>query len=803
VTPGDALPPRPFGGAGAPALETGPRPERVDVRIRGVVQGVGFRPFVYSLARRLGVTGRVWNDHEGVGIEAEGPPESLAAFVDGLKADPPPLAVIQSVEVERGEVTGLTSFCIVDSLDGRGRRTLVSPDIAPCARCLEEMWDPSDRRYRYPFINCTHCGPRFTIIQALPYDRPRTTMSDFPMCEACRKEYEDPGDRRYHAQPVACPECGPTLAFHAPDGAEPGASCDGRSPLAHADRALARAVESLARGSIVAIKGLGGYHLACDALEPEVVAELRRRKHRPHRPLAVMVSTLEEARRLASMSPREEALLAGRERPVVLARRRPDAGIPRQVAPDNAYVGLMLPSTPLHELLLADWRARSAPERPAPLVMTSGNPSGEPTLRTEEEAFARLRGIADAFLAHDRRIHVRVDDSVVRVRGGIGFPLRRARGWAPLPVPLPFPVPPSLAVGGELKNVVCLAEGTEAFLGPHLGDMENLETLRAFEETVDHLQRIFRTSPERIVCDLHPRYLSTRWARERGGIGVQHHHAHATSLMAEHGLPRDARVLAFVFDGTGFGTDGAVWGGEVLATRYDGFQRVAHLAYVPLPGGNASVLKPYRMALAHLHAAEEPWREGLAPVARCPELERQAVLHQLETGLNAVPTSSMGRLFDAVASILGVRHEISYEGQAAIELEHRADAWARAAGRSSVEGYRFGLVDREDGPLVIDPSPVIRDLVEDVRAGRPAGECAAAFLEAIARMTVEVTGRLVERPGEMSVGFSGGVFQNSTLTERVVSLHRELGRDPLLHHLVPPNDGGLALGQIVAGTSAD
>ncbi len=759
--------------------------ERAAVRIHitGVVQGVGFRPFVYRLATGLGLFGWVRNTSSGVEIEAAGPEEALRDFAQRLREEAPPLARVEQVTAEPlpppADLFG-GRFAILHSEGRPGDFLPISPDVAICEDCRRELFDPRDRRYRYPFINCTHCGPRFTIIRDIPYDRPNTTMAAFRMCPDCQAEYDDPANRRFHAQPNACPVCGPQVFFLNPEA----------SSLPSGEAAIQAARVALRAGKVVAVKGLGGFHLACDAQNDAVVEELRRRKGRVDKPFALMAFDLETVERLCYLSPEERALLASRERPIVLLRRRPEAPISPRVAPGNPCLGVMLPYTPLHYLLL-----EPAEDFPLALVMTSGNYAEEPIATDNDEARVRLAGLADAFLLHNRDIHARCDDSVLRIFQGNELPIRRSRGYAPYPVHLPHAVRPVLAVGGELKNTFCLTRERYAFLSQHIGDMENYETLRFFEEMVEQLSRTFRIEPEAIACDMHPGYLSTRYARERAQrsglplVPVQHHHAHVAACLAENGHPGDRPALGVAFDGTGYGTDGAIWGGEFLIADYRSFRRAAHLRYLPLPGGDAAIRRPYRIALAYLWAAGIPW-EGLPPVAAASEEERAVLHRQLERGLNVVPTSSMGRLFDAVASLAGVRQTINYEAQAAMELEGMAEA-----GES--EAYTFALEEGAD--LIVDPFPLLRAVVADVRSGVPAGRISARFHNAVARMVLDICLRLRRASGLNEVALSGGVFQNVTLLEKTVLLLREAGFRLYLHRLVPPNDAGIALGQAVIG----
>ncbi|MFE7122766.1 carbamoyltransferase HypF [Streptomyces sp. NPDC057617] len=778
--------------------------ERWHVLVRGVVQGVGFRPFVYALATGLGLTGWVTNTAEGVSLEVEGPAEDVAAFCERLASDAPPLAVVESVRHRPVPADGGSGFTIrpsADSGSGGAGRTLVSPDMATCDACLAELADPADRRYRHPFISCTHCGPRFTVVTGLPYDRARTTMAGFPLCADCAREYEDPADRRFHAQPVACHACGPRLSLlrHASGGPAMTASGEG---------ALAEARRLLAAGAVVAVKGLGGYHLACDASDATAVAVLRARKSRGAKPFAVMAGSLETVERLAFVGSEERELLLGQRRPIVLLRRR-EGGEPLVadgVAPGSSELGVLMPYTPLHHLLLG---LPGDPPGPPVLVMTSGNRSGEPIVTDDKDALSRLDGLADAWLTHDRPLRVACDDSVVRVCAGRVLPVRRSRGYAPLPVALPVPVEPALAVGGDLKNAFCVAEGGYAWLSAHIGDMDELATLTAFEAAVGHLSELASVTPRVLVADRHPGYRSGQWAERHAGgrpvRRVQHHHAHVASAMAEHGLDGSAPVIGVAFDGTGYGDDGAVWGGEVLLADYDGFRRFGRLAYVPLPGGDAAVRNPYRMALSHLRAAGLPWSDELPCAAACSAGERRLLERQLTRGVACVPTSSMGRLFDAVASLAGVCHRVEYEAQAAMELESAAVAGGGLAGCGPAEGgpavgYRFGLVPGRPGDgveLVADPAPLLAAAVRDIRAGAGAPVVAARFHGAVTWLVGELCRAARDRTGLTTVALTGGVFCNALLTAGCTELLERDGFTVLRHHVVPPNDGGLALGQLM------
>ena len=747
--------------------------------VTGLVQGVGFRPFAYALAADLALSGSVANTGDGVVIEVEGDADAVHDYGRRLREDAPPLAMVLAVDTDDVPVQGGTGFTIEASQHGPAR-TLASPDVAICADCLRELRDPADRRYRHPFITCTNCGPRFTIIRSLPYDRAATTMAGFPMCPQCRAEYEDPSDRRFHAQPIACPDCGPRLSLWPSGPADP----------------VQDARRLLAEGKIVAVKGLGGYHLACDARNPAAVAELRRRKQRGGKPFAVMVADVGTARRLADLSDDEEALLTGIRRPIVLAARRPDADIAAEVAPDNPDLGLMLPYTPLHVLLFG---LPGDPAGPDALVMTSGNLSGEPIVIDDEEALDRLGRIADAWLRHDRPIRVPCDDAVSRHADGAELPIRRSRGYAPLPIALPFEVPPMLAAGADLKNTCALASGRYAWVSQHIGDMDDLATIEALTATEAHLEELTGVRPAMLVADLHPDYRSGRWAREhadgRPVVLVQHHHAHIASVMAEHGLDADERVIGVAFDGTGYGPDGAVWGGEVLVASYKAYRRAARLGYVPLAGGDASVLRPYRMALAHLHAARIPWHPDLPAVRACPAAERDLLARQFGTGSGCVPTSSMGRLFDAVASLAGVRHTVEYEAEAAIVLEGLSRTQAPG------DAYDWDINATPDGLDVADAGPVIRRIAADLLAGEAPAVVGRRFHLAVAELVAGLAVRCREQTGLDVVALGGGVFQNTLLITDATRLLRERGFTVLRPRLLPPNDGGIALGQLAIGAS--
>ncbi|MFJ4466725.1 carbamoyltransferase HypF [Streptomyces sp. NPDC089424] len=773
-----------------PDVRTGRAVRRARVVVRGVVQGVGFRPYLYGLATTLRLSGHVTNTGDGVLVEVEGTPDAVARFCTGIAPGAPPLAQVEAVEATDLPPTGDRGFRIVASHTSGTVRTLVAPDTATCADCLAELSDPADRRHRHPFITCTHCGPRFTIVTGLPYDRAHTTMADFPLCPDCAREYEDPADRRFHAQPVACPACGPRLRL----ADARGETVDG-DPI-EAARAL------LAAGAVLAVKGVGGYHLACDATDPAAVGELRRRKARGHKPFALMAGDVADVEHLVRVGPAERELLTGRVRPIVLMRRRaagraaPGAPVPAEgVAPGSADLGVMLPYTPVHHLLFG------GEDAPRLLVMTSGNLSGEPVVTDDAEALERLAVLADAWLTHDRPIHVPCDDSVVRVCDGEPLVLRRSRGYAPLPVPLPVPVSPALAVGGDLKNVFCLGEGRRAWLSAHVGDMDDLATQRMFDRAERQLESITGVRPALLATDTHPGYRSAAWARRhaegRPVVPVQHHHAHVAAVMAEHGLGAADRVIGVAFDGTGHGHDGAVWGGEFLLAGYDGFRRFGHLAYVPLPGADAAVRRPYRMALAHLHAAGLAAGPDLPCVAACPPAELPVLRAQLDRGLNCVPTSSMGRLFDAVASLAGVCQHVGYEAQAAVELEAAA---VSAVGEDHDPRYAFRTAGA--ATVTAGAGPLLAAVTEDVRAGVPAAVIAVRFHLAVARLVRLVCAAARTETGLETVALSGGVFANTLLSSACARGLRADGFTVLRHRGIPPNDGGLALGQLVVAARA-
>ncbi|MDY6872583.1 MAG: carbamoyltransferase HypF [Chloroflexota bacterium] len=744
------------------------------IHINGIVQGVGFRPFVYNLAMQHNLSGWVCNSASGVDIEVTGAPQEMAAFIEALPDEAPSLAQIDSIDTEKIPIETFNGFEIVPSQDSAADFIPVSPDVAICEQCKSELFDSADRRFRYPFINCTNCGPRFTIIKDIPYDRPLTTMAGFEMCPACREEYENPADRRFHAQPIACPICGPQVWLEDVDG----------NKLVEREEAIQQARTQLAEGKILAIKGLGGFHLACDASNESAVAALRQRKHRPGKPFALMASGLEAIQRYVTVDPAAKELLTSPQAPIVLMPRVPDADLAENIAPGQNRLGFMLPYTPLHLLLL-----EPAPGYPQALVMTSGNRSEEPIIRENAAARERLAGIADAFLLHDRPIHMRIDDSVYTTVQNKPYPVRRARGYAPNPIRLEKTLPKVLAVGPQMKNTFCLTRDRYAFLSHYIGEMENWETLQDYEAAILHYETLFRIHPEVIGYDLHPDYASTRYALDRAdrddlpAIAIQHHHAHLAAGLVENKLPPDQTVAGLIFDGTGYGTDDTIWGGEALLGSCAGFSRPFCLQPIPLPGGEASIRKPARIALSLLWAYDLPWDERLNPVRALPPLEREALQHQLESGINTPLSSSMGRLFDAVSALLGVREAISYEAQAAIELEAVADPDELGYYPWQIDGDKINL------RLMLDA------LLVDLANKEAPPLIAARFHNTLARLSLDLAKRIREQFNIRQIVLSGGVWQNLRLLETTIELLQDNGFTPLIHRQLPPNDGCVAFGQ--------
>lgn len=793
---------RPNPGADDASASPDREPASIQARrlhVEGVVQGVGFRPFIHRLAVRHGLSGWVRNESGEVFIEVEGPAGALEAFVHELRADAPVLARIDRLEAEAVPSRGTAEFRVLESRATEGRLP-VSPDVATCDACRRELFDPADRRHGFPFITCTDCGPRYTVIEEMPYDRVRTAMRAFPQCPACRREYTDPADRRFHSETNSCPECGPRVWLTRPDG----------SSLAAGAASIAGAAEALVEGEIVAIRGLGGYHLACDGTNEEAVRRLRSRKTRDQKPLAVMVLDVEDARSLGRVGPMEAATLTGAQRPIVLLRARADSGLAESVSPGLDTVGVMLAYTPLHLLLL---------ERAArPLVMTSGNLSEVPICTSNAEATDRLDGVADAFLMHDREIVSRYDDSVVRVMGGAPVFVRRARGYAPLPVPLPVASPrPLLAVGPHLKNTFSLVAGDVAFVSQHVGDLENAETLDHYREALLRFKALFRIEPEVIARDLHPGYLSSRIAEEMGldrVIDVQHHHAHIAAVAGEHGV--EDPVIGVAYDGTGYGDDGHTWGAELLMADLVGYRRLAHLRYAPMPGGDLAARSPWRVLAGYASLDPGPSRSFEPAFREVAAEERRIVEAQIERRLNAPLASSMGRLFDAAAAVLGVRREAYYEGQAAMELEAlasrylarldggRSDPADLAVSEAAPAGAPLGGMPVRQAagePAALDPVPLLAELGERRAAGEDAGWLAAAFHRAVGETTVELAEAACREHGLDRVALGGGVFQNALLVAIVVQGLESRGLLVLLPERLGPNDGSISYGQAVVAAA--
>jgi len=747
---------------------------RKEVQVSGIVQGVGFRPYVYRLATDRNLGGNISNTPAGVTIEVQGPQDVIEDFLSRLSGEAPALAQITDVIVREMPCQPDRSFEILPSHRGEPASTLISPDVAVCEDCLRELFDPLDRRYRYPFINCTNCGPRFTIVRDIPYDRPRTSMSVFPMCEECRAEYDDPRNRRFHAQPNACWECGPQLELW-----------DSQGHRSNTGDPVETAVERLHLGEILAVKGLGGFHLAVDAADPVAVERLREHKRRIEKPFAVMVRDIEAASRLCEMDAESQRLLSSRERPIVLLPRKKNAAIAETVAPNQCDLGLFLPYTPLHHLLFAEGKF-------AALVMTSGNLSEEPIAIDNRETVERLGGIADGFLVHNREILLRCDDSVVRHASGKVRQIRRSRGYVPAPVRLREEVPQILAVGGELKNTVCLTRHNLAFLSQHIGDLESVESFRFFREAIAYLSRILEIEPKVIAYDLHPEYLSTKWALQQTGVrlvGVQHHHAHIASCMAEHQL--DGRVIGLALDGTGYGTDGHIWGGEALFASYASFERAAHFAYAPLPGGSMAIREPWRMAVSYLWQTfrEDCLALDIPFVRELDTAEASLLLRMISKQVNCPLTSSCGRLFDAVAALIGIRQVASYEAQAAIELEMAARL------SNETRGYPFAI-HLQDGHWQVHTAPLFRAIVEDLRRKVPRETISRRFHNGLVETLARLACLLRQESSIHRVCLSGGTFNNSLVFEHLTQKLESDGFEVYTHSRVPTGDGGLSLGQV-------
>lgn len=750
------------------------------IKVKGIVQGVGFRPFVYGLAEKYSLTGWVRNSSSGVDIVLNGAAGDLDHFVSELKVHPPTLAQIDLLEVQEIAPDGFTDFVILPSLPEEGEFVPISPDMSICADCQRELFDPANRRYRYPFINCTNCGPRFSIIKDIPYDRPKTTMAGFKLCSTCQREYDNPSDRRFHAQPTACPDCGPQVWFESRG-----------QRLGEKEDAIQMARHWLREGKIIAIKGLGGFHLACDASNPAAVTQLRDRKKRSDKPFALMAFSLNEIQKYCLVSAAEAELLVSPQHPIVLLQMLPGTDLAPAVAPGQNQLGFMFPYTPLHLLLLE-------PEAgyPTALVMTSGNLSEEPVAFEDAEALNRLSPIADGFLLNDRPIHMRVDDSVYRIVQSRPYPIRRSRGYAPQGIQLPQPMEQILAVGAELKNTFCLTRESYAFISHHIGDLENYETLQSFETGIEHFKRLFRIEPQLVSADLHPDYLSTRYAQaycrehEIPLIQVQHHHAHLAACLADNGWNTTEPVIGLAFDGTGMGTDGVIWGSEVLIGGYKGFSRRFHLSEMPLPGGDAATRNPARIALAYLHACNLDWEPDLPSEQFLCSEERTVLRSQLTYQINTPMTTSMGRLFDAVSALIGVRQKASYEGQAAIEFENLCDP-------DEASAYHFEV--DEERILV---APLLEQVYHDWRENTAKSLISARFHNGLANILLEICLKLQSETSLDTVAFSGGVWQNITLLHKTLTRMNQSGFKTLIHRQVPTNDGGICLGQVMIAAFA-
>ena len=765
--------------------------KRMQISANGLVQGVGFRPYIYNLATKLSLSGFVQNNTSGIFIDIEGSNSSLNEFLTCLVNTPPPHAIIEDIQYTTLPPKGYKDFIIEESALKENNTTMICADISTCPDCLKELFDPMDLRYRYPFINCTNCGPRFTIVKDIPYDRINTTMSNFNMCHDCNSEYHDPRNRRFHAQPNACPVCGPQLMLLNNEGF----AVQTQDPIS-------TVCTLLHDGKIVAVKGLGGYHIACDALNSKSVSLLRSRKYREDKPFAVMMENIETVNKFCFVNAKEETLLLSTQRPIVLLKKKSDCTIPHDIAPDNLYLGVMLPYTPLHHLIIRESRL--------PLIMTSGNVSDEPIAYKDSEALERLKGIADYFLVHDRDIFMRCDDSVVKMVDDKEMIIRRSRGYAPFPLRLQYTFSkPILACGAFLKNTFCLARGNHAFLSHHIGDLENTETMNSYETAIEHYKRLFSIEPEMIAYDLHPEYLSTKYALAQRDdmfkIGVQHHHAHIVSCMAENGIHH--KVIGVAFDGLGYGDDGNFWGGEFFIADLSGYQRAGHLDYVPMPGGEQAIKEPWRMAISYLYQIYSSDISSIImpfpphftgePKTIVDHPKIKVLLKMLSQRIHCPLTSSMGRLFDGVASLLDLQHFVNYEGQAAIKLESIADE--RETGH-----YPFGINTNAGAHcnrlIVIQWQPVIKHIIEDMQHGIASSIISARFHNSIVDMVYQVCIILRNSKGVNDVVLSGGVFQNNFLLSRLVKKLKLQGFTLYSHKKVPCNDGGLSLGQaVIAG----
>lgn len=750
-------------------LERDIRMRRVFLTVEGIVQGVGFRPFIYNLASSFSLNGWVNNNSEGVYVDVEGSESSISEFIKKVKSNPPPLARIENIKVEEMPLANYSQFVIKKSEVTEEKITLISPDMATCKDCINDIHDPNNRRYRYPFTNCTNCGPRFTIIKSIPYDRDKTTMKKFKMCDECEHEYKDPTNRRFHAQPNACKSCGPELWV-----------TDNSGNLINTDDPLKFTTEKLKEGYIFAIKGLGGFHLACDATNPRSVELLRTRKHRPYKPLAVMAGNIDAAKKYCTINEKEEELLTGIRKPIVLLNRNDNYDLPEAVAPNQKTLGVMLPYTPLHELLFSDELQL--------LIMTSANVYGLPLEYINESAIEKLSGIVDYFLMHNRDIYIPIDDSVVRVVDDEEMMIRRARGYAPDPIKL-RECKDILACGPNMKNTFCIWREGFLFMSQHNGDLENLETIEHYKRNIEHFKNIFSFVPRYIACDLHPEYESTKYARtyDLPIIEVQHHHAHIASCMAENHLKN--KVIGVSYDGTGYGTDGKIWGGEIFICDYKDFNRIAHIDYVKMAGGDKSIMEPWRMAVAYITKYKAYISNYSQEIEKLFGRNGNLLSTLIDKGINCTDTSSMGRLFDAASSIAGVRDLITYEGQASIEFEAIIHA-------ESNDKYEYNLIKKED-KYIIDPKKIILGLLKDRLSGVSSEIMALKFHNAIINITLDVCSIARDKSGINDVALSGGVFQNVYLLKHVVKSLKAKGFNVFTQKQLPSNDGGVALGQIM------
>jgi len=756
--------------------------ENIRIHITGIVQGVGFRPYVFNLAEQYALTGWVQNTSHGVEIEIRGDADAVRQFIATLRDFPPPLAEIDSFQEEPAPDCHFSNFEILFSQDEESDFLPVSPDIAICEDCKKELFDPNDRRYRYPFINCTNCGPRFTITARIPYDRPNTSMGSFILCPQCQTEYEDPRDRRFHAQPIACPVCGPKVWLDV-----------NQEKNAESEEAIQLTRKLIRDGKIVAIKGLGGFHLACDAFNAEAIQKLRERKKRSDKPFALMANDLKTIQQYAIVNQNAEALMSSPQAPIVLIKpTQLGKELLRLCAPGQNKLGFFLPYTPLHLLML-----EPESDFPQVLVMTSANLSEEPIAYQNEQAISQLGNLADAFLMHDRPIVMRIDDSVFAQVDEQPYPVRRARGFAPNPIRLPMSLPSILGTGPLLKNTFCLSRDKYAFSSHYIGDLENFETLQSYEEAIQHYESLFRIHPQLIACDLHPDYLATRYALERQNkeklplIQIQHHHAHIAACLADNHWASNEPVIGLAYDGTGYGSDGHIWGGEILIASYKNFKRRFHLDYVPMPGGDLAVRKPSRMAVSYLITSGIALDETLPPINALAGQEVMVIRQQIENKINAPLTSSMGRLFDAVSALIGLREEINYEGQAAIELEAIVDPYI-------IDHYMMEAIGHQ-----IKTQTLIRGIVDDTHAGQSISVISAKFHNSIVKMSLEACQTIRDESGINTVALSGGVWQNLFLIERTLKELKDAGFRVLIHHQVPTNDACISLGQVLVAAHQD